>query len=213
MQQKTNIFKDLFSLLPCPLSLQTFKTSCLSFQLHCFWQNSYFHICQPNYIPSCLCFTSKRSIIRPVTLDLFSLLFLLFGLFPDFRLCHSVFRHMCVCVCACVQGACVVGGFGYHKASKQISLSKQTIPEKIRKFNCKFFTFTTIYHIKKFYILYSEVGYVFFTDLIKIVVIFPHSLNWFVLGLLYEEKKSRNRLPVRNFLVLVFLCSKYVSMC
>ena len=126
------MFKDLFSLLPCPLSLQAFKTSCLSFQLHCFWQNSYFHICQRNYIPSCLCFTSKRSIIRPMTLDLFSLLFLLFGLFPDFRLCHSVFRHVCVCVCvrACVQGACVVGGFGNHKVANKFRLANKLILRK-----------------------------------------------------------------------------------
>jgi hypothetical protein len=52
---------------------------------------------------------------------------------------------------------------------------------------------------------------VFHTRLIKIAVIILYSLYRFVLGIIFEEKKSKSRVPVRNFLVLVFRYTKYVS--
>jgi hypothetical protein len=149
--------QNILSLVPAPLLLTAFLLSHLSNKLHSFLPLLYFRTF--HYLPC-----DSWSFLPIIS----ALRFL--SRFPNLSFCLLTY------VCTCVQGACFVGGFVYHKASKQISLSKQTIPEKMRKYNCKFCTSKAMFHIQKFYILYSEGVYVFYTRLIKIAVIFLYSL-------------------------------------
>ena len=61
-----------------------------------------------------------------------------------------LFIDMCLYMCACVLGACVVGGFGCHKASKWISVSKLFLTQDG---NSTVTLCTTRFYIQKFYIL------------------------------------------------------------
>lgn len=161
--------QNILSFVPASLLLTECLLSHLSTELHSFLPLLYF----------------KTFLYSPC--DSWSFLPIISSLrivskFPTLSFCFSTY----VCVCACVQGVCVVGGFGYHKASKKISHSKQTPPEKIRKFGLSSSHKQLRFILKNFTFCTLMVFMCVFTDLIKIAVIFLYSLNWFVLGILYE---------------------------